>query len=89
MLMRDMYSWSTSDDWSRESTIADGAALDGRSSLAVVAALVGVAEVLVSRVAMEVRLVEDAGWTGGDWTEAGVAGVGVDADAEWLPAGNG
>ena len=26
--------------------------------------------------------VEAAGWTGVDWTEAGVAGVGVDADVE-------
>ena len=66
--MRDMYSWSTSDDWSRESSVAAGAALDGRSSLVVVAALVGVAED---------RSVEDAGWTGGDWTEVGVALVGV------------
>ena len=89
MLMRDMYSWSTSDDWSRESSVAAGAALHGRSSLAVVAALVGVAEVLVGRVAMEDWSVEDAGWTGGDWTEVGVAGVGVDADAEWLPVGDG
>ena len=85
--MRDMYSWSTSDDWSRESSVAAGAALDGRSSLAVVAALV--AEVLVGRVAMEDWSVEDAGWTGGDWTEVGVAGVSVDTDAKWLSVGDG
>ena len=84
--MRDMYSWSTSDDWSRDSTDAAGAALDTRSSLAVVAALVEVAEVLVGRVAME-DSVEDA--DSGDWTEVGVAGVGVETDTEWLPVGDG
>ena len=85
--MRDMYSWSTSDDWSRESSGVAGAALDTHSSLAVVAALVEVAEVLVGCVAMEDWSVEDA--DSGDWTEVGVAGVGVDTDAEWLPVGDG
>ena len=43
MLMSDMNSSSTSDDWSRDSIVTSGAALDDLSSVAVVAALVGVA----------------------------------------------
>ena len=50
--LQDMYSWSTSDNWSRDCTVTTGAALDGRFLLAV-DALVGVAEDLLSCVATE------------------------------------
>ena len=84
MLMSDMNSSSTSDDWSRDSIVASWAALDDRSAVAVVAALVGVAEVLVGRVAVGDWWVEASGWSGVDWTGVGVAGGCEDDDTTSL-----
>ena len=80
MLMRDMNSSSSSEDCSRDSSITSGPALDNGSSLA---AVVGV---LVGGVTEDEWWVEAAGWTGVDWTEVGVAGVGVDMDTVSLAA---
>ena len=84
--MRDMNSSSTSNDWSRDLIVTSGAVLDDPSAVAAgVAALVGVGEV-VGCVAVDDWLVEDAGWSGMDWTEVG--GTGVDVDAESLSVGD-
>ena len=71
MLRREMNSSSSSQDWSSDSIVTSGPALDDCSSLAAVAV------VPVAGVAEDEWWVEVAGWTGVDWTVVGVSGVGV------------
>ena len=76
--MRDLNSSSTSDNSSRDSCIPSGGALGKGLSDTVVAALVGVAEVVVGCVVGEDWWLEDVGWSVGDWSEVGVAEVCAD-----------
>ena len=81
MLRRDINSSSSSEDWSKDSSVTSWPALDDGSSL------VAVAEVPVGGVAEDEWWVEAIGWTGVDWTVVGVAGVvGVAVDALSLTA---
>ena len=75
-----MNSSSSSEDWSKDSSVTSWPALDDGSSLA------AVAEVPVGGVAEDEWWVEATGWTGVDWTVVGVAGVGVAVDALSLAA---
>ena len=75
-----MNSSSSSEDWSRDSSVISWPALDDGSSLAAVAG------VPVGCVAEDDWWVEATGWTGVDWTVVGVAGVGVAVDAVSLAA---
>ena len=70
-----MNSSSSSEDWSRDSSVTSWPALDDGSSLAAVAGMP------VGGVAEDEWWVEATGWTGVDWTVVGVAGVGVAVDA--------
>ena len=75
MLMSDINSSSTSEDWRRDSIVTSGGAPGDRPA---VVALVGMAEVLFGiggGVAVDGWWVGDSGWTGVDWTEVEVAGV--------------
>ena len=66
MLMSDINSSSTSEDWSRDSIVTSGGAPGA----------VGMAEVLIGGgVAVDGWWVGGSGWTGVDWTEVEVAGV--------------
>ena len=75
-----MNSSSSSEDWSRDSSVTSWPALDDGSSLAAVAG------VPVGGVAEDEWWVEATGWTGVDWTVVGVAGVGVAVDTVSLAA---
>ena len=67
-----MNSSSSSEDWSRDSSVTSWHVLDS------LAAVVGVP---VGGVAEDDWWVDAIGWTGVDWTVVGVAGVGVAVDA--------
>ena len=83
--MSDMNSSSTSEDWSRDSSVTSGGASDHCPAVAVGAALVGVWEVLVGGdMAVDDWWVEAAGWSGVDWTEVEVGVVGAEVDVESL-----
>ena len=85
--MSDMNSSSTSEeeDWRRDSSVTSGGASDDPPAMAVGAALVGVAEVLVSGgVAVDDWWVEAAGWSGVDWTEVELGVVCDEVDVESL-----
>ena len=77
--MREMYSWSSSDDCSRDSSVTSaGAALDDLSGTAVDVFVVGLPVVFTGCVAVDDCWAEDEGWAGEDG-----AGVGRDAGS-WL-----
>ena len=89
--MREMYSWSSSDDCSRDSSVTSaGAALDDLSGTAVDVFVVGLPVVFTGCVAVDDCWAEDDGWVEDKgWAEdegwIGEDGAGVGRDAgSWL-----
>ena len=82
--MWEMYSWSSSDDCSRDSSVTSaGAALDYLSGMAVGVLVVGVPVVFTGCVAVDDCWSEDEGWAELGWDGEDGAGVGMDAGS-WL-----
>lgn len=85
MLMSDMNSSSTSEDWRRDSSVTSGGPPDDCPAVAIGAVLVGVEDGLVGGgVAVDDWGVEGAGWSGVDWTEVEVGVVCAEVDVESL-----
>ena len=75
MLISDMNSSSTSEDWSRDSIVTSEGAPGDRPAVDVAAVLVGIEVLIGGGVAVDGWWVEGSGWTDVDWTEVEVAGV--------------